>query len=163
MAVIKDLNGNPVEAFDLIMTKGNAWDILNGKKCLELRSLSPFYMKRLLSPKRNLTMTLNAFEPKNIHAIHFHDYNNTWFLDCSCAHVVYISFHPNCLNFLHALKIYELDEEFKANKDKREEDCPGCFGLVIKDIYNTNLVNPSEIKATGGGFGRIPWVYDVIN
>ena len=35
MSVIKDYNGKEVEAFDLIMTKANAWDIINGKKFIK--------------------------------------------------------------------------------------------------------------------------------
>lgn len=164
MSLVTDLNGRQVEAFDLIMKKENAWDILDGKKALELRSVSPFYVRRFLNPKRTLNMTFKAFEPKDIHAIHFHDYNNSWFLDCSCSHVVYINAHPNCNRFLHALRNHDLDELISENEQKglKEEDCDVVFGLVIKHIYGTNLTTPDQIKATGGGYGIIPWVDEVI-
>lgn len=164
MSLVMDLNGKQVEAFDLIMRKENAWAILDGNKALELRSSSPFYIRRFLNPKGTLDMTFEAFEPKDIHAIHFHDYNNSWFLDCSCAHIVCIGTHPNSNMFLHTLRNHDLDELIAENEQKglKEENCVAVFGLVIKHIYNTNLTTPDQIKATGGGYGIIPWVNEVI-
>lgn len=85
MSLITTANGVQVEAHDLIMRKENAWDIINGKKYLEIRSLSPFYIKRFLVPKRTLDMTVSAFELKNVASVHFHDYGNTWYLTAICS------------------------------------------------------------------------------
>lgn len=165
MAVITDVTGKEVEAFDLIMTKANAWDIINGKKCLELRSLSPFYVKRFLVPKRSLNMTVSAFEPKDVHAIHFHDYGNTWFLDCHLYGIGMVNTHPHSREFLHRLNCHDLDAEIDENERKgtKEDDTNYCFGLIIDGIHGTNLCTPDKIVATGGKLGHIDALNDILN
>lgn len=160
MSLITTANGVQVEAHDLIMRKENAWDIINGKKYLEIRSLSPFYIKRFLVPKRTLNMTLDAFETKDVNAVHFHDYNNTWYLDCHLFGVTMLDTHPLCRPLIHALKCHDFDAEIDENERKgtKEDDTTVFFGLVIDGIIGTNLCAPSEIKATGGKLGEIPSV-----
>lgn len=165
MAVITNEIGKQVEAFDLIMTKANAWDIINGKKLLEIRSLSPFYIKRFLVPKRSLDMTVSAFETKDVFSVHFHDYGNTWFLDCHLLGVTLLNTHPSNRGFLHALKCHDLDAEIDENERKgvKEDDTSFFFGLVIDAIHGTDLCAPSEIKATGGKLGGIDSVRAALN
>lgn len=165
MSVIKDYNGNDVEAFDLIMTKANAWDIINGKKCLEVRSLSPFYIKRFLKPKRSLAMTVDAFETKDVHAIHFHDYGNTWYLDCNLYGITVVSTHPDSREFFYRLNFHDFDELIDENERKglKEEETNCCFGLVIDGIHGTNLCTPDKIIATGGKLGHIAALDEILN
>lgn len=157
MAVVTDETGQQVEAFDLIMTKANAWDILNGNKFLEIRALSPFYIKRFLVPRRTLNMTLEAFEPKKVGSIHFHDYGNTWYLDCHLLDICMCDTHPISREFLHALKCHDFDNIIDENERKgvKEDDTDFFFGLIIDGIHGTNLCAPDGIKATGGKLGEI--------
>ena len=157
MSLITTANGVQVEAHDLIMRKENAWDIINGKKYLEIRSLSPFYIKRFLVPKRTLDMTVSAFELKNVASVHFHDYGNTWYLDCHLLDICTFDTHPNSREILHALKCHDFDAEIDENERKgtKGDYTTFFFGLVIDGILGTNLCAPSEIKATGGKLGEI--------
>ncbi len=157
MSMITTEKGVQVEAYDLIMRKENAWDIINGKKFLEARAMSPFYIKRFLVPKRTLDMTVSAFETKDVASVHFHDYNNTWYLDCHILGICPFNTHPNWRETLHALKCHDFDEEIDENERKgtKEDDTTFFFGLVIDGIHGTNLCAPEEIKATGGKLGEI--------
>lgn len=155
MATVTDTKGNKLEAYDLIMTKANAMEIINGHKCLELRSLTDFYIRRFLKRKRTTQDTLQAFETKDIHAVHFHDYNNTWFLDCSVYKIIVMYAHPFAEEFLHAFNSHDLDDLIEENRDKDPDDdgVEQCFCIMLKEIYNTNLCTPDKIVATGGKFG----------
>lgn len=157
MSAITTGKGVQVEAFDLIMRKENAWDIINGKKYLEIRALSPFYIKRFLVQKGSIDDTLDAFETKDVHAVHFHDYNSSWYLDCHLFDVTMLDTHPLCSPILHALKCQDFDTEIEENERNgvKEDDTTFFFGLVIDGILGTNLCAPSEIKATGGKLGEI--------
>lgn len=149
MSIIKDSKGNTTEAFDLIMRKEFAWDILEGRKKAEFRNLSAFYIKRFFVPKKTLQETLDAFELKDACYVHFHDYGNTWYLDVRLNDFLLLSVHPDCLDLLHQLDCYEFDEMAKENAGKSAADVLQFFALKIYSILGTNLASLSDIEKTG--------------
>lgn len=148
-------DGTERPCFDLIMRKENAWDILDGKKGLEFRAMSDFYIKKFLVPKTSLQETLDAFEVKDVNFVHFHDYNNSWFLDVYVEYVGPICIHYETRKILHMARCHEFDEEIERTKREnvKPEDALQCFMMPITGIFGTNLTTPDKIKATGGGFG----------
>ena len=149
MSIIKDSKGATAEAFDLIMRKEFAWDILEGRKKAEFRDLSAFYIRRFFEPKKTLQETLDAFEIKPIGYIHFHDYGNTWYLDVRLNDFMLLSAHPDCLNILHQMDCHEFDEIAKENAGKTVADVPQFFALKIYSILGTNLASLSDIEKSG--------------
>ena len=150
MSIIKDSKGATAEAFDLIMRKEFAWDILEGRKKAEFRNLSAFYIKRFLEPRKTLQDTFDAFVPKEgVAYVHFHDYGNTWYLDVRLNDLMFLSVHPDCLDTLHSLGCYEFDEMAKENAGKTAADVPQFFALKIYSVLGTNLTNLSDLEKSG--------------
>lgn len=152
-------DGTEHPCFDLIMRKENAWDILDGKKGLEFRAISPFYIKKFLVPKTSLQKSLDAFEVKDVSYVHFHDYNNSWFLDVRIPYVISVVAHGKMQRLLHLFRCHDFDEEIERVKKENValEDANWCFAMPITEICGTNLATSDEIKATGGIFGET-WV-----
>lgn len=149
-------DGTEHPCFDLIMRKENAWDILDGKKGAEFRSVSPFYVKKFLVPKTSYQKTLDACESKDVNFIHFRDYNNSWYLDVYTPYVHFATLHSKMQKYLHLFRAHDFDEEIeRAEKENVAfEDANLCFMMPITGIYGTNLTTPDKIKATGGGYGE---------
>lgn len=144
------VNGNTVEAFDLIMQKKFAKEIISGKKKVEFRSFSPYYIDRFMDKavaKRNEKAGLQwgdeGFEDdfKAIEAIHFHDYNNSWFLDVTIGSIG--MFCVDTQDIDEYAGDYPEFEDYRAdaikNDELPEEDRPMLFYLLIEKIVATNL------------------------
>ena len=86
----------PIEILNLIRTRKNAKEILEGKKKVEYRAYTDHYIGRLFD-KDVLEFLKKHGEEEDVikaqeegivdplrvvKAIHFHDYNNSWYLDC---------------------------------------------------------------------------------
>ena len=91
-----------IEVLDLILTKQNAEDIINGSKKVEYRDFTDFYIKRVMDEE--IVNALNCYKDNEqvkaicapdevkdvldpvriVNTIHFHNYNNTWSLDVEC-------------------------------------------------------------------------------
>lgn len=150
MSIVKDAKGDTAEAFDLIMRKEFAWDILEGRKKAEFRNLSAFYIKRFLEPRKTLQDTLDAFEAKKgVKYIHFHDYNQSWYLDVRINEIYFLSVHPDCLDTLHSLGCHEFDDMAKEYADKPIEEIPQFFALKIYSVLGTNLTSLSDLEKSG--------------
>ncbi len=86
----------PIEVLNLIMTRKNAKEILEGKKKVEYRAYTDHYIGRLFDKDVLEFLKKHGEEEDVIKAqeegivdplrvvktIHFHDYNNSWYLDC---------------------------------------------------------------------------------
>lgn len=145
MAVITDVTGKQVEAFDLIMRKEFAFDIIEGRKRIEFRSLSPFYTRRFLDISGKGKNEKVAF--KDVDYVHFHDYGNTWFLDVRISDIGFFDLSEKSLASMHEYGHHDFDE--MAVEYRGREDEVNMFGLLIESVLGTSLMNLSDIEKSG--------------
>lgn len=145
-----EYKGQQVEAYDLLMKKQFALDIIEGRKTVEVRSFTDHYISRFLdkevmkrNQKRKLKMNDPAYENefKDIWFIHFHDYNNSWYLDVAIDTVgmcIVDSFDIERLMAEYP-GFSDLLEDAKKNDSLPDDDKPMIFYFVIDEIVATNL------------------------
>lgn len=144
------INGRQVEAYNLLMKKEFAQEILNGQKKVEFRSLSDHYCRMFLddnAAKKNKEAGLKPsddgfdFGLRDTQYIHFHNYNNSWYLD------VEVNGIGMCVVDSHDIESLAEDfDDFKAfiedarkNDELPEDERPMIFYLVLGDVVGTNL------------------------
>ena len=143
-----------IEVLNLTMFRKNAKEILEGTKKVEYRAFSDHYVGRLfdrdvlkfLEKHQNEEDVAKAQEDgivdplRVVRKIHFHNYNNTWFLD------VNVEVNDSCIlmkedmDMLHeAYDSHDLDEMYKDMELKKEKERPMFFFFVMGNIIDTNL------------------------
>ena len=147
----------PIEVLDLIMRREFAEEILSGKKKVEVRQGSDFYLNRLTDKKVDKWMTVHRNDPDmNMEAfnefmcatrpvlrIHFHDYNKSWFLDVECTENALIPVtKQNVLDLQDRFDCHEFDEILAYFEQKDEVERPIYYYFAIGDILETNLEEP---------------------
>lgn len=138
MSVITDKKGQTAEAFDLIMRKEFAYEILKGNKTIEYRDFTQFYAKRFCSDVKEL-------KRKPIYHIHFHDYNNTWFLDVAIESVdiCAVDCAPETRFYFESYGDTTMEEALDIADDKQikidDKEALWTFCMPITAIINTNL------------------------
>lgn len=144
------VNGQQVEAYDLLMKKEYALEILSGKKRVEFRSFTDHYISRFMDKeamKRNKAKGNPTIEElreevrTDIEYIHFHNYNNSWYLDVAIEGIGYC--------FVDSQDIAPLAEEFDDFKAYIEDakkydqlppdERPMMFYIVLAEVVATNL------------------------
>lgn len=145
-----EVNGQQVEAYDLLMRKEYAQEIISGKKKVEFRSFSDHYCDRFFDKatvKRNQNngrhMGDDGFENefKDVWYIHFHNYNNTWYLDVEISETgmfcvdsqdveEFARDYPDFADYL---------PDARENDKLPEDERPMLFYLVIDKVVSTNL------------------------
>lgn len=145
-----EVNGKQVEAYDLLMKKEYALEILSGKKRVEFRSFTDHYISRFMdreAMKRNKAKGNPTIEElreevrTDIEYIHFHNYNNSWYLDVEIEGIGYC--------FVDSQDIAPLAEEFddfkayiedaKKNDQLPPDERPMMFYIVLAEVVATNL------------------------
>lgn len=138
-----NINGKEVEAYDLLMKKENALDIISGNKTLEIRVFSNHYAKMFTDQKqleineelRREGKDYECIEPiKGIQYVHFHNYNNSWALDVKIDEIGLSSMTEEDIEDLHDFDFHDYDKEWQQYEDKDIEDIPMFYWLHIKDI-----------------------------
>lgn len=143
----------PIECLDLIMKREWAEKILQGTKKIEFRDFSEHYAKRLCDKKvmdyidahmddEDFMVEVGNYVSslRPVQKIHFHNYNNTWFLDVSVRVNEVISCHKEEVEFLQEeFNSHELDEEYEYYSKHKKEEMPEWFYFVIEDVLDTNL------------------------
>lgn len=143
-------NGRRAAAFDLVLTKQNAYAIMTGAKTIEFRKFSEFYIKRLAivtkDGKKQDISTDKEYQGRPIHCIHFHDYNQTWSLDVAIEAVDIMAIHPANNNYFHERGCYEMDSLINEVKDKEphDEEVVWSFCIPIRKIIQTTLPLPDN-------------------
>ena len=149
-----------IEVLNLIMRKEYAQEILSGKKNIEVRSWSQHYYNRLYDKDVDLWNAQHENDSEEmfwrivrysdpirpVMAIHFHNYNNTWYLDVECTFNSEIVCNPEQVKYVQeAFDCHEFDdvleEYIKINegKAKEEQQWPMYFYFVLGDVLDTNL------------------------
>ena len=115
-----------VDCLNLIMRREYAEQILAGTKKLEFRAYSDFYVKRLIDPEvadyigahiDDDEVVVFCNDIRQVKKIHFHNYNNSWFLDIECDYndafsitkkdVAYLQERYDCHDFDADLERFE--------------------------------------------------------
>lgn len=155
-----------IECLNLIMRKEYAEAILRGEKPLEFRDYSEFYCKRLIDKEVNqyindhfddddVVVFCNDIRP--VKMIHFHNYNNSWFLDVECDFNDAFSISKPDIEFLqNEYGVHDFDEELELLEKNNEEQRPYLFYFVIGKVLGTNLdVKPKDEEFVEFCGGRI--------
>lgn len=137
-----------VECLNLIMKKEFAEQILSGEKKVEFRTFSEHYVKRLYDrdvlnyidehAEEDAVEFMDCMRP--IKKIHFHNYNNSWFLDVEvqeageCA-----ATKPWVKIFNEEFDCHELDQITKDLDKRKDPNRPLFFYFVIGKILETNI------------------------
>ena len=153
MSKVTDLTGAQAQAqsFDLIMRKEFAKQIIDGVKKLEFRAVSDFYISRYMPENPDGSLDYKD----EIEFLHFHDYNNSWFLDVHIEPIWFRYVHPACADFFHHYGHYEFDQDMEEfahldpDNDDESANIPSLFCIPIDAIVNTNLTPLDDIRKAG--------------
>lgn len=153
-----------IECLNLIMRKEFAMQILRGEKKVEVRAYSQFYYNRLFDKKvldwadakademadkgvpedevndfvQDCIDFLNPL--KNVRKIHFHNYDNTWFLDVTVSANYQVAVVREQVETLQELyDCHEFDEMLADLEKQKAKQRPLYFYFVVGDVIGTNL------------------------
>lgn len=144
----------PIETLDLIMKKEFALQILKGEKNVEFRSVTQHYQNRLFDKKLGAFLDKHTDneeimeqcgmwgycdELRPVKTIHFHNYNNDWYLDVEVLHNGYAIANKEDAESLHLYDCYDLDALVEELDKKNEEERPVFFIFIISKVVATNL------------------------
>lgn len=143
-----------IECLDLIMKKEYAEMILNGTKTVEYRDVTPAYEKRLVDMKvyeyidkkideddfdfmENYDMYVTPI--KSVKTIHFHNYNNSWYLDVEViANNIVTADREGAAVMEEQFGCTELLED-AIRAESSGEEAPEYFFFGLGNIISTNL------------------------
>ena len=143
----------PVECLNLIMRKEYAEEILAGTKTVEIRAYSQHYCDRLYDKDvldyENahwdddlMRMQMIDFNDsvRAVKKIHFHNYNNSWFLDVECIDNNTVVVNNEQVGFLQdEYNCHEFDEMLADLNKRKAKDRPIFFYFAIGRILATDL------------------------
>lgn len=152
-----------VECLSLIMRREYAEQILRGEKPLEFRQYSDFYVKRLIDPDvadyigahiDDDEVVVFCNDIRQVKKIHFHNYNNSWFLDIECDFNDAFSINKKDITYLQEqYGCHDFDAELEWLEKTNVEKRPWLFYFVCGKVLDTNLeVKPKEefVEICGG-------------
>lgn len=138
-----------IESLSLIMRREYAEAILKGKKPLEYRDYSKFYISRLID--KDVSNYIGAHinddeivmfcnDIRQVKKIHFHDYNNSWFLDIECDYNGLFSITKKDIEFLQKqYGAHDYDKDLARFERLKIKNRPFLFYFVMGKVIDTNL------------------------
>lgn len=143
----------PVECLNLIMRREFAEEILAGTKRVEIRSYSSHYCDRLYDKAvldyedkhwddEVMRMQMLDFNDsvRAVKKIHFHNYNNSWFLDVECTDNNTVLLVDDQVQYLRdEYDCHDFDEELERLNKRKSNERPIYFYFAVGQILDTNL------------------------
>lgn len=143
----------PVECLNLLMRREFAEEILAGTKTVEVRAYSQHYCDRLYDKdvlayedkywdNELMRMQMIDFNDsvRAVKKIHFHNYNNSWFLDVECIDNNTVVVRDDQVGYLQSeFNCHEFDEMLADLNKKKCADRPVFFYFAIGKILATDL------------------------
>ena len=144
----------PIECLNLIMRREFAEEILAGTKKVEIRSYSQHYVDRLYDKDvlayedkhwddEVMRMQMIDFNDsvRAVKKIHFHNYNNSWFLDVECVDNNTVLLVDEQVKYLQTeYGCHDFDEELERLNRRNAEERPMYFFFAVGRILDTNLI-----------------------
>lgn len=142
-----------IERLDLIMRREWAEKILLGEKRVEFRDFNDFYAGRLydkatydycekhLDDEEFINLLPSQYPAlRQVETIHFHDYNNTWYLDVEVEYNDIMEATQEDADFLHEeYGCDDLYEDVEWQKKHPRADTRAYFVFMIRQVLATNL------------------------
>lgn len=143
----------PIKCLDLIMKREWAEKILMGEKKIEFRDYTEHYAKRLfdkdvmdyidkhLDDEEFMAGYEYLYSPlRQVETIHFHNYNNTWYLDVEVEiNQIVEATQEDADNLFEEYGCDELYADVEWQKKHPKEEIAKFFFFVVKDVIDTNL------------------------
>lgn len=142
----------PIKCLNLIMKREFAEAIVNGEKKVEYRAYSQHYYDRLYDKKvaayaskvadEDLDDYMEFAKPlRTVEKIHFHPYNNSWWLDVECIDNFTACPCKEDVEYLEAeygdTELKDMQREFDGQKGNTNR--PIFFYFAVGKILDTNL------------------------
>jgi len=134
-----------VDAYDFLMKKENALEIMSGKKKLEIRSFTPKYYKLLIDREQEAKNRENPEEyilpiRTDISFIHFHNYNNSWFLNVKIKEIGLAMMDKEEIEILaEEFDFHDYDNEWQKFEKLPNAQKPMFFWFAIEKIIEHNV------------------------
>ncbi len=143
----------PVRCLNLIMRKEFAQEILSGEKTVEIRAYSQHYTDRLYDktvleyekahwddPEMRAGILEFTDSIRPVDKIHFHPYNNNWFLDVECIENGTVIVNEEQVGYLREVYgCHEFDEMLEELEMRDAKDRPIFFFFALGKVLGTDL------------------------